>query len=124
MKPSRLRPLTKSICIGGALLGDLSVALTQDTGRVEKLEQENRDLRRRLEALEAAAQKEGVLPGNDAAKTLHRIDKALVIKEVTGAGFSLVKEGNMLRKPEDTRDFNVNKERNKDDRFVLAFRKS
>src|SRR5437773_6805537 len=62
--------------------------------------------------------------GNDAAKTLHRIDKALVIKEVTGAGFSLVKEGNMLRKPEDTRDFNVNKERNKDDRFVLAFRKS
>jgi hypothetical protein len=26
-------------------------------------------------------------------------------------------------KPEDTRDFNVNKERDKDDRFVLAFRK-
>jgi predicted methyltransferase len=61
--------------------------------------------------------------GNDAARTLHRIDKALVIKEVTGAGFSLAKEGNMLRKPEDTRDFNVNKERNKDDRFVLAFQK-
>ena len=61
--------------------------------------------------------------GNDAAKTLHRIDKALVIKEVTGAGFTLAKEGNMLRKPEDTRDFNVNKERNKDDRFVLAFQK-
>ena len=48
----------------------MSVAFAQDTGRVEKLEQENRDLRRRLEALEAAAQKEGVLPGNDAAKTL------------------------------------------------------
>jgi predicted methyltransferase len=61
--------------------------------------------------------------GNDAAKTLHRIDKALVIKEVTGAGFTLAKEGNMLRKPEDTRDFNVNKERDKDDRFVLAFQK-
>jgi predicted methyltransferase len=61
--------------------------------------------------------------GNDAAKTLHRIDKALVIKEVTGSGFTLAKEGNMLRKPEDTRDFNVNKERNKDDRFVLAFQK-
>jgi hypothetical protein len=29
----------------------------------------------------------------------------------------------MLRKSEDTRDFNVNKERNKDDRFVLAFQK-
>jgi predicted methyltransferase len=61
--------------------------------------------------------------GNEANKTLHRIDKLQVIKEVTGAGFKLAKEGNMLRKPEDTRDFNVNKERNKDDRFVLAFEK-
>jgi predicted methyltransferase len=61
--------------------------------------------------------------GNEANKTLHRIDKQQVIKEVTGAGFKLAKEGNMLRKPEDTRDFNVNKERNKDDRFVLAFEK-
>ena len=61
--------------------------------------------------------------GNEANKTLHRIDKLQVIKEVTGAGFTLAKEGAMLRKPEDTRDFNVNKERNKDDRFVLAFQK-
>jgi predicted methyltransferase len=61
--------------------------------------------------------------GNEANKTLHRIDKLQVIKEVTSAGFSLAKEGNMLRKPEDARDFNVNKERNKDDRFVLAFQK-
>jgi predicted methyltransferase len=65
--------------------------------------------------------KEGT--GNEATKTLHRIDKQLVIKEVTGAGFKLAKEGTMLRKPEDTRDFNVNKVRNKDDRFVLAFEK-
>ena len=61
--------------------------------------------------------------GNEAVKTLHRIDKLLVIKEVTGAGFTLAKEGSMLRKPEDKRDFNVNKERNKDDRFVLGFQK-
>jgi predicted methyltransferase len=61
--------------------------------------------------------------GNEANKTLHRIDKAQVIKEVSQAGFKLEKEGTMLRKPEDTRDFNVNKERNKDDRFVLAFQK-
>ena len=59
--------------------------------------------------------------GNEAIKTFHRIDKLQVIQEVTGAGFKLAKEGNMLRKPEDTRDFNVNKVRNKDDRFVLAF---
>ena len=62
--------------------------------------------------------------GNEAAKTLHRIDKALVIQEVTDAGFKLAKEADMLRRPEDPRDFNVNKERNKDDRFVLAFQKS
>jgi predicted methyltransferase len=61
--------------------------------------------------------------GNEAIKTLHRIDKLQVIKEVTEAGFRLAKEGDMLRKPEDTRDFNVNKERNKDDRFVLAFQR-
>ena len=61
--------------------------------------------------------------GNEAVKTLHRIDKALVIQEVTTAGFVLAGEGQMLRRPEDTRDFNVNKERNKDDRFVLRFEK-
>lgn len=61
--------------------------------------------------------------GNEANKTLHRIDKFQVVKEVTDAGFNLAREGNMLRKPEDKRDFNVNKERNKDDRFVLAFQK-
>jgi predicted methyltransferase len=61
--------------------------------------------------------------GNEANKTLHRIDKLQVVKEVTDAGFTLSKDGTMLRKPEDTRDFNVNKERNKDDRFVLAFQK-
>jgi predicted methyltransferase len=61
--------------------------------------------------------------GNEAAKTLHRIDKLLVIKEVTGSGFKLAKEGAMLRRPDDTRDFNVFKERNRDDRFVLAFEK-
>ena len=59
--------------------------------------------------------------GNEAVKTLHRIDKLQVIKDVTAAGFKLAKEGAMLRKPEDPRDFNVNKQRNQDDRFVLAF---
>jgi len=61
--------------------------------------------------------------GNEVTKTLHRIDKALVVKEVPAAGFVLAGEGQMLRRPEDTRDFNVNKERGKDDRFVLRFEK-
>ena len=54
---------------------------------------------------------------------MHRIDKQLVIKEVTEAGFMLVEEGNMLSRPDDKRDFNVNKVRNQDDRFVLRFEK-
>jgi len=61
--------------------------------------------------------------GNEANKTLHRIDKFQVIKDVTAVGFKLAKEGDMLRKPEDRRDFNVNRQRNQDDRFVLAFQR-
>jgi predicted methyltransferase len=59
--------------------------------------------------------------GDAESKTLHRIDKDLVIKEVTEAGFKLVKEGGMLSRADDKRDFNVLKVRNQDDRFVLAF---
>lgn len=55
------------------------------------------------------------------AKKLHRIDKNLVIQEVTGVGFRLEKEGEMLRRPDDTRDFSTIKIRNKSDRFVLKF---
>ncbi len=59
--------------------------------------------------------------GNEANNTLHRIDKLQVIKEVTSVGFTLSKEGEMLRIPDDPRDFSVTKVRGKDDRFVLAF---
>ncbi|MGH7798756.1 MAG: class I SAM-dependent methyltransferase [Candidatus Binatia bacterium] len=59
--------------------------------------------------------------GDSDSKTLHRIDKRLVIQEVTDAGFKLVEEGNILSRPDDKRDFNVNKVRNQNDRFVLKF---
>jgi predicted methyltransferase len=59
--------------------------------------------------------------GDTVAKTLHRMDKNLVIKEATAVGFRLEKEGTMLSRPEDTRDFSVVKERDKSDRFVLKF---
>jgi predicted methyltransferase len=61
--------------------------------------------------------------GDAAAKTLHRIEKNLVIKEVTSVGFRLDKEGSMFRRDDDTRDFNVLKERGRSDRFVLRFQK-
>jgi len=63
--------------------------------------------------------KEGV--GDSEAKTLHRMDKLLVIKEANGVGFRLGEEGKMLSRPEDTRDFSVIKIRDKSDRFVLKF---
>jgi predicted methyltransferase len=61
--------------------------------------------------------------GDRDAKTFHRIDKQLVIKEVTGVGFRLDKEGTMLSRSDDTRDFSVTKIRDRSDRFVLKFEK-
>jgi predicted methyltransferase len=61
--------------------------------------------------------------GNEVTHTLHRIDKAMVVREVTEAGFILVKEGEMLRNPEDNRTESVFTDRGKSDRFVLRFEK-
>ena len=65
--------------------------------------------------------KEGV--GDSEAKTLHRMDRLLVIKEATGVGFRLAEEGKMLSRADDTRDFSVVKIRDRSDRFVLKFEK-
>lgn len=61
MKLKRQRPVRRAAWIGGALLGSAGIALPQDAARMEKLEKENSDLRRRLDALEVVAQKEGIL---------------------------------------------------------------
>jgi predicted methyltransferase len=59
--------------------------------------------------------------GERDAKTLHRIDKRLVIQEATAVGFRLESEGTMLSRSDDTRDFSVVKIRDRSDRFVLKF---
>ena len=59
--------------------------------------------------------------GDQDAKTFHRIERALVIKDATAAGFRLAGEGNMLARADDTRDFSVTKLRDRSDRFVLKF---
>ena len=61
--------------------------------------------------------------GDKVGKSLHRIEKALVIKEVTAVGFVLAREGEMLRNPGDPRTESVFKDRGKSDRFVLRFEK-
>jgi predicted methyltransferase len=62
------------------------------------------------------------------AKTLHRIDEAVVRAEVEQAGFRLAAEGSFLRNPEDARDWNASPpaaaaagKRGTSDRFVLRF---
>jgi len=61
--------------------------------------------------------------GTEFTESLHRIDKAVVVKEVTDAGFVLAKEGDLLRHPEDPRTEGVFKHRGETDRFVLRFEK-
>lgn len=57
---------TASACVGLVVGGAAGLhaqsADPPDTGRIQKLEKENQDLHQRLDALEAAAQKEGLLP--------------------------------------------------------------
>jgi predicted methyltransferase len=62
--------------------------------------------------------------GDSVAKTLHRIEPALVINEVTAAGFKLGKESDLLKNADDSHTTNAIKEqRGKSDRFVLKFDK-
>jgi predicted methyltransferase len=61
-------------------------------------------------------------------QTVHRIEEKTLIAEVTQAGFKLVGEGNFLRNPADTRDWNdspreAGARRGTGDRFALRFQK-
>jgi len=64
--------------------------------------------------------------GTADAETLHRIDEAVVRAELAAAGFRLDGEGDFLRNPQDTRDWNVSprsagEKRGTGDRFALRF---
>ena len=56
-------------------------------------------------------------------RTLHRIEEAVLRREVEAAGFKLVAEGDFLRQGGDPRDFNVNRPTGPVDEFVLRFEK-
>ncbi len=58
-------------------------------------------------------------------ETLHRIDEAVVKKEVMAAGFKLAGESNVLRNKDDTHTLKVFDPsiRHKTDQFILIFRK-
>ncbi len=63
--------------------------------------------------------------GTDAAGVakLHRIEKAVLIKEVTAAGFKLVAEGNFLRRPGDDHSLSIFDKaiQGKTDQYALKF---
>src|SRR5882724_11312856 len=50
------------VVIGSSALWNIQASEPASTNRIEKLEKENADLKQRLDALEAVAQKEGLLP--------------------------------------------------------------
>jgi predicted methyltransferase len=61
--------------------------------------------------------------GASVGKTFHRIEEAVLRKEVEAAGFKLVAEGNFLRHPEDARDVIVFHAPTPIDEFVLKYQK-
>jgi predicted methyltransferase len=61
--------------------------------------------------------------GISVAKTNHRIEEAVLRREVEAAGFKFVADADFLRHPEDTRDFNVNRPTGPVDEFILKFEK-
>jgi predicted methyltransferase len=64
-------------------------------------------------------------PGADISvgKTLHRIDEAIVGKELEAAGFRFVAEGDFWKVPGDTRDFSSLRPPSPVDAFVLKYQK-
>jgi predicted methyltransferase len=61
--------------------------------------------------------------GTLVGKTFHRIEEAVLRKEVEAAGFKLVAVGDFLRHPEDTRDVIVFRAPTPIDEFVLKYQK-
>src|ERR1700688_4718008 len=64
-------------------------------------------------------------PGSDISvgKSLHRIDEAVVRKELEVGGFKFVAEGDFWRVPGDTRDLSSSRPRSPVDAFVLKYQK-
>jgi predicted methyltransferase len=56
-------------------------------------------------------------------KSLHRIDEAIVRKELEAAGFKFVAAGDFWRVPGDSRDFSSNRPPSPVDSFVLKYQK-
>ncbi len=61
------KPVNRGLAIGGVLMSGAAMVLAQDTGTLEK---ENQDLKARVMALEELAQKQGIMPSGTPAPKL------------------------------------------------------
>lgn len=61
--------------------------------------------------------------GLSATSTLHRIDRAAVVEQVTAAGFELEAESDLLHNPDDPHDVSPREVQPTSDKFALRFRK-
>ncbi|GAA0280287.1 class I SAM-dependent methyltransferase [Alteraurantiacibacter aestuarii] len=61
--------------------------------------------------------------GTSATSTLHRIDPAAVVEQVTAAGFVKEAESDLLHNPDDAHDVNPREVQPTSDKFALRFRK-
>lgn len=85
--------LWRTLSAGGALAGTALLAIGQDSSRIEKLEQENQDLRKRLTAIETVAQKEGILPsGKETPKLISAASEITISGYVQASYFYNSKE--------------------------------
>ncbi len=67
-RTNTIRLTTLGACLGAAVTGVTTFqAQAQSPDRIDKLEQENKALRQRLDSLEAIAKKEGILPSDEPA---------------------------------------------------------
>jgi hypothetical protein len=101
-KRKRLGLVTTSVgvCVGTALLVNGSSVFAQaetgNTARMEKLEKENADLKKRLDSLEAMAQKEGLTPSApppNLVKALSEIQLSGFVQASYFANFDRPKDG-------------------------------
>ncbi len=65
----------------------MMLAQNADSGKVDKLEKENQELRKRLDALEAEAQKEGIMPSGNQAKPISAMSNISVSGYVQASYF-------------------------------------
>src|SRR5262245_16029273 len=68
MQRKPFKRLHRTLYVSGALLGAANAASAADDAMIEKLMKDNQALKTRMEALEALAQKEGLLPSGTPPK--------------------------------------------------------